>query len=376
MKIGILTLPLYTNYGGILQAYALQTILERMGHEVCFITKRRKPLNLPLWKMPYSYSKRILKNILGTPYPIFYEQKINRETSIIEQNTEKFIKRYIKQFIIEEFPHIHETDFDSIIVGSDQVWRPIYFEGLYDSNISNAFLKFTKKWNIKRIAYAASFGTDKWEYTKRQTDECRKLMKLFDAISVRESSGVGLCKKYFNIEAKHVLDPTMLLDKEDYVRLFKNTNTPKSKGTLLIYILDETQEKVKFVNKIASDAHLIPFRVNANVDNLFTSLENRIQPPIEQWLRGFYDAEYVVTDSFHACVFSILFNKPFIAIGNESRGMSRFSSLLETFGLTDRLITNLSSYKPNKNINWESVLYTLQEKRNEANTFLLRNYRN
>ena len=83
MKIGILTLPLHTNYGGILQAYALQTVLERMGHEVCLIEKKHKPLQLPLWKAPLVYGKRIIRNITGHPFPIFYEQKINREKPIV-----------------------------------------------------------------------------------------------------------------------------------------------------------------------------------------------------------------------------------------------------------------------------------------------------
>ena len=82
MKIGILTLRLHTNYGGILQAYALQTVLERMGHDVCLIEKKRQPLRLPLWKAPFSYGKRIIKNLTGHPYPIFFERKIKAQLQI------------------------------------------------------------------------------------------------------------------------------------------------------------------------------------------------------------------------------------------------------------------------------------------------------
>ena len=236
MKIGILTLPLHTNYGGILQAYALQTVLERMGHEVCLIEKKRKPFRLPLWKAPLVYGKRVLKNLAGHPYPIFYEQKVNREEPITRQNTDLFIKRYIKRRIVNDFSELKESDFDAIVVGSDQIWRPKYFNG----NIEDAYLKFAEGWNIKRIAYAASFGTDEWEYTAAQTKECARLLKQFDAVSVREASGVDLCRKHFGVEARHVLDPTMLLTAEDYIRLFETAGTPKSPGTLLCYILDET----------------------------------------------------------------------------------------------------------------------------------------
>ena len=199
MRIGILTLPLHTNYGGILQAYALQTVLERMGHEVCLIEKRRRPLKLPLWKAPLSYGKRIVKNLTGHPFPIFYEQKINRETQIIRQNTDKFISKYIKRKIVNDYYDIQENDFDAIVVGSDQIWRPQYFH-----EIEHAYLDFTEGWNIRRIAYAPSFGTDEWEYTPKQTERCCILIKDFNAVSVRESSGVNLCREYLGINAIHV----------------------------------------------------------------------------------------------------------------------------------------------------------------------------
>ena len=361
MRIGILTLPLHTNYGGILQAYALQTVLERMGHEVCLIVKRRNPLRLPLWKAPLAYSKRIVKNLTGHPFPIFYEQKMNREEPIVRQNTDKFINKYIKRRIVDDFSDIKETDFDAIVVGSDQVWRPKYF-----SEIEHAYLDFTESWNIKRIAYAASFGTDEWEYTPEQTKRCSNLLKQFDAVSVREKSGVSLCKEHFHVDAVHVLDPTMLLSADDYVKLFKVADTSKSNGTLLCYVLDETSEKTALVNKIAEEKHLIPFRVNSMVENPMSPLNERIQPPVEQWLRGFYDAAFVVTDSFHACVFSILFNKPFIVYGNTDRGMSRFTSLLEMFGLNDCLFTDMSESQSVDYINWQEVNALLDAKRKDA----------
>ena len=365
MKVGILTLPLHTNYGGILQAYALQTVLQRMGHEVCLIEKQRKPLRLPLWKAPLSYGKRILKNLTGNPFPVFFEQKVNREIPIIRQNTDRFLDKYIKRRIVDDFSDIEETDFDAIVVGSDQIWRPKYF-----SNIEHAYLDFPEGWNIKRIAYAASFGTDEWEYMMEQTNRCAKLLDAFNAVSVREKSGVVLCREHFGVKAKHVLDPTMLLLSDDYIKLFETAGTPESKGTLLCYILDETPEKTALVNKIAKERNLIPFRVNSKSENIMAPLSERIQLPVEQWLRGFYDAEFVVTDSFHACVFSILFNKPFIVYGNAARGLSRFTSLLETFELNDRLFSDWIGIQSLYNINWSKVNITLDAKRKEANDFL------
>ena len=367
MKIGIITLPLNTNYGGILQAYALQTILERMGHEVSIIEKRRPPLKLPLWKTPLSYGKRIIKNLLGHPCPIFYEQKINRETPIIRQYTDKFIEKYIKHRIVNDYTDIQESDYDAIIVGSDQIWRPIYFE-----QIEHAYLDFTEGWYIKRIAYAASFGTDKWEYTPEQTMECGRLLQYFNAVSVREISGVDLCREHYNVHAAHVLDPTMLLKAEDYIKIFEAECTPKSSGTLLNYVLDETPEKTALIEKVAKDKGLVPFSVNSSkVDDTKANLKERIQPPLEQWLRGFYDAEFVITDSFHACAFSILFNKPFLVIGNADRGMSRFTSLLSMFGLEDRLIAHSISNNVTADISWRDVIALLEYNRKVSRKFLL-----
>ena len=367
MKIGILTLPFNTNYGGILQAYALQTVLERMGHEVHVIEKEKQSLSISIYKMPIAYVRRIIKNIKGHKYPIFYEQKYYREQPTIRQNTNKFIEKYINVIKYKKFCNIKESEYDAIIVGSDQVWRPKYF-GI--NQIEQAYLRFAETWNIKRIAYAASFGTDKWEYTKKQTSVCGELLKKFDAVSVREDSGVQLCKKYFGVEAQHVLDPTMLLGKEDYIKLFEANNTPKSKGNLLCYFLDETDEKKELIKRVVEEKGLTPFYVKSKSDDINSPISERIQPPVEQWLRGFYDAEFVVTDSFHACVFSILFNKPFIIYGNKSRGMSRFDSLLSQLGLKDLLITDISKYKINNCPPWEMVNERLNNSKNIAFDFI------
>ena len=334
MRIGILTLPLHTNYGGILQAYALQTVLERMGHEVVVIDTPHS-WALPLWKRPLIYTKRLIKKYLLGQYDItiLAEEKRKKEYPIISTYTDQFINKYIHRKIVKSLEELQEKDFDAIVVGSDQIWRPKYY-----SKIENAFLAFAKNWKVKRIAYATSFGTDDWEYTPTQVIKCTELLKLFDSISVREESGVQLCKEHFGVEAKHVLDPTMLLNKEDYIHLIEVADTSKSKGNLLTYILDETPKKQELVKQIAKKTGLIPFQVNSKSKTNNTPLEECIQPPVEQWLRGFYDADFVVTDSFHACVFSILFNKPFVVVGNKERGMARFESLLKLFHLEERMI--------------------------------------
>lgn len=366
MRIGILTLPLHTNYGGILQAYALQTVLERMGNNVLLIEKRNKPYYLPLLKAPFAYGKRLWKKIKGDNTTIFLEQKQLREEPIIRQYTDKFIKKYIKRKIVNDFSDLDENDFDAIVVGSDQIWRI----GYLNDKIECAYLSFTEGWNVKRIAFSASFGIDKWTYTKHQTIECGKLLTKFDFISVRETAAINLCRNILGVEAKQTLDPTLLLTSADYERLFL-TETPRSKGNLLCYFLDETSEKLAIADEIAAMNNLSPFRVNSKVEDRKAPLDERIQPPVEQWLRGFYDAECVVTDSFHACVFSIIFRKHFWVVGNKERGLSRITSLLEQFELNERLIKSISDLKLCNDIDWDKVISLLDNKKSDSYEFLL-----
>lgn len=372
MKIGILTLRLHNNYGGILQAYALQKVLQQMGHDATVIDKSRF-IKLPLFSFSryYLYFKRlILKIISDRSLPVRWDKKRNEDMAIMSTNTYPFILKHIKRIEANDnYSNIKQDDFDAFAVGSDQVWRPMYFG---QNIIACAYLSFAKEWNVKRISYAASFGTENWEYTKEQTAECKKLIKLFDAVSVRESSAVELCEKHFDTSAMHVLDPTMLLDASDYIKLFEEANTPQSPGSLMCYILDENKEKQEVVSCIEQTLHLKSFSVNSKYEVAEAPLEERIQPPVETWLRGFYDADFVITDSFHACVFSILFEKPFIVYGNKDRGMARFNSLLSIFGLENRLITNSDDALRiiNEPIDWKNVNAKKKEWQEKSFTFL------
>ena len=265
--------------------------------------------------------------------------------------------------------------FDAIIVGSDQVWRPEY---LWECSVTDMFLGFVQGDHLKRIAYAASFGVDHCPFTTEQLQKCIPLLKKFDAVSVRESSGVEICRNDFGIEASQMIDPTLLLQPDDYRQLIDQGDTTPSAGDLLVYLLDRSPEKDEIVSSIAVAKNGHPFYVGSRVDEPTAPLEERIQLPVEQWLRGFQDARMVVTDSFHGCVFSILFQKPFVAIGNASRGMARFTSLLHLFGLENRLVCSLEEFLFRKEmlmtpIDYESVNPRLQDCRASAMAFLRRN---
>lgn len=370
MRIAIVTLPLHTNYGGILQAYALQTVLEKMGHEVEHLQPKVVfPKLHPIWKMPLVFCKRAFRKFFCRDFktPIF-----THPHKWMRKHTDVFIHKYINNRFVElaEWDEKNASSYDAVIFGSDQVWRP-----RYAYPIERYFGSFLGGSSAKRVAYAASFGTENNEYSTEQQDKCSMLLKQFAGISVRENSAVDMCKSMFGVDATHVLDPTLLLYKEDYLKLMKQNRSPKNKGGLAVYVLDESDEISGFVDRTAQKLGLIPFRTNSKVEDGNAPLVERQQPPLEQWLRSFYDAEFVITDSFHACVFSIIFQKPFICIGNKERGMARFSSLLSIFGLEDRLVTSIDEFKADKailmnGIDYEHVNSILVNERKESISFL------
>jgi len=357
MRIGIVTLPLHTNYGGILQAYALQTILERMGHEVEILQVQRLK-ELPYYRMPLVYAKRFIKKfVLRYPYTrIFEEQWWNKEgTSVVRKYTDQFLNKYLHLRFMYSIKEVQPVDYEGYVVGSDQVWRKCYFTTSMYTTICDAFLRFAKDWKVKRVAYAASFGTDTWEYTHKETTRCGWLLQQFDAVTVREDSAVELCRQKLGVDAVHVLDPTMLLMAQDYQALFEEIGISKSEGDMHCYMLDHSPEKQDLIDGIANERGLRPFSILNPVRPPVKDASELTQPSVEQWLRAFYDSEFVVTDSFHACVFSILFRKQFVVYGNEGRGMARFHSLLSLFGLEDRLVYDYEQYRGLSPIDYDRV---------------------
>ena len=252
-----------------------------------------------------------------------------------------------------------------IVVGSDQVWRPNY-----TSDVTRFFTAFLGHSDICRIAYAASFGVAVNEFSDEQIACGREYLKLFSAISVREESGIRLCKELFDVQACQVLDPTMLLRREDYQRF--TSTAPQSPGNLMVYVLDRTEEKDAFIAEFAEKRGLVPFYANSKTEipwNVDIPIGERKQPPLENWLRGFDDAEFVLTDSFHACVFSILFHKPFGVFVNLERGLSRIESLLRPLGLMDRCITD-APVDLDRSIDWKFIDNVLMQKTESSLDFL------
>lgn len=365
-RVGVLTLPQNTNIGGNLQAYALTETLKRLGHEPIFIKRRRDydgeasapqvdDEQEPLFSQASGISKRYPNNDFVSRH-ISPMTRAFQSTSQLQRN-------------------IYRYELDAIVVGSDQVWRPEYTR----SALLDYFFGFLLEADTrtKRISYAASFGVDDWEFSPEQTKAAARLIKKFDAVSVREDRGVAMCEEYLEVGATHVLDPTLLLEAQHYVQTFSLDKRVAGKAkNVTAYILDRSDEKIQMLNEVATALSLDAYFADGQPAKTESTGEDAVyvsDKSVESWLAAFYNAAFIVTDSFHGVAFSILFNKPFIALGNPNRGMARFSSILSMFGLIDRLIVSVGDAKLEellKPVDWEFVNSRLSKLRENSAGFL------
>lgn len=341
MRIGILTVPFNNNYGGFLQAFALKRILTNMGHEVIFINRRRNRNR--------NY-KSIIKSMLIKLH--IREDKVKK----ISKYTNQFKSEYLfpiteEYYTSSKLKKCLKYKFDMVIVGSDQVWRYRYAK----DSIDDFFCNFLDETDIPHFSYAASMGTDVMEYPKDKIEICSKLLKNFKAVSVREQSTVDILKFNFGIkDAQVVLDPTLLLDRHIYIELFKDKYNAHQKPYIFTYVLDENSELRSAIEEFASQYQLDIINLRAQTGNIKDIKEIE---PVEKWLSDLYNSDYVITDSFHGTVFALIFNKPFVVYGNETRGITRLEDLLKRFGVMDRLIFNDQNVHNTLNtpIDWKKV---------------------
>lgn len=366
------------NYGGILQAYALQQTLLDLGMEPVTDLSAGVTQGARSTEFVRRF-KHAVKIMLGRIGPRRYV----RETWVLEA-IRKSRDQHVMKFVEERISSIRLygalgrvkigklAQVDAFITGSDQVWRAAF------GRIPTYLFDFLPIEDARpRIAYAASFGTDENEYSPNLIAETRPLAQKLSATSVRESGGIRLARSLWDIDAMHVLDPTMLLGAEHYSDLADSATDPIGTQPYITYVLDDHAATRNSVDIVAASLKAEPFALTPPVPNNFRDYQSFpdlfARPSIEAWLGAMRDARFVVTDSFHGTVFSILFNRPFIALANNTRGTSRFESLLTMVGLTDRLVAPgavLPKAVINAPIDWGHVNNRLQAEQNASLTFL------
>lgn len=354
MKVGIVTEPLIDNYGGVLQNYALQKTLIMMGHSP--VTFDYLP-SLSFGRYLLYLGKNLLLSVVPAkrkhikPYYHF----IRRPEAF-----QCFVDKYIN--VTRKVEHyssrlIKNNKMEALIVGSDQVWR----KG-YNPELEDMFLKFAQGSNCRKLAYAASFGVEEWEYPSDLTDICKDLAASFGSISVREESGVKMCREYLSVDAELVLDPTLLLRAEDYDELLPESGETKV-PYLAAYVLDKNEKKDAFINELA-------FSKGLAVRYMTVSSESGCS--IEEWLSTIRNASFVVTDSFHGSVFSVIYKKQFVSFVNKERGADRFYSTFGRLGLLSRLIEPDGNVLISRDsaIDYDSVYQSLENLRRKSLDYL------
>lgn len=315
MKIGIITFWWTDeNYGQILQCYALQQYLREQGHEPFLIRyDRRKDKNV-WFKIESALNPvKLIKFFRGKL------KKNSKKTQVMLENNrlrkfdnfrEKNIKQS-KQFYSSYLElRINPPKADCYIVGSDQVWN---FPKMSLCGIRNPihvyFLDFGTE-DTKRISYSASWGKKK--ISKRFIKEIAPLLKRFNYVSVREESGLDICRKCGVPDAEFRCDPTLLLSASHYRELYQTEGIINTSKYVLIYRLSNPCDfNMKAIKRWAKEKNLEIVYVTAN--GLYDT-EKKLYPTIQQWLSLIDHAEYVITNSFHCCVFSLIFEKKFGAV--------------------------------------------------------------
>lgn len=302
MRIGIVTQPLTANYGCLLQNYALQRVLREMGHDP--VTLDYLPVTSLRW-----YLKSLLRRVfMRAPYlPLFPKRSTLFDAFVKEHIATVPAGRRFRKSLLKKYR------IDALIVGSDQVWRKFY----NPTTLPDMFFSFAGSFSGPRIAYAASFGIDTWDADEKTREKCRELVKLFKAISVREPSGIRICKEELGVEATLAPDPTRMLSKADYLSLCQSIPVTRE-PYIAAYILDVNLNAERQMDQYAMTTGFPIRRCTSGRGATLT---------VEQWLALFRDAEEIVTDSFHGAFFAGLFGKKSLIIENEKRGRERFETL-------------------------------------------------
>ena len=331
-RVGIITFFSNCNYGSVLQAYALLQYLEDKGYntEIIDYLDSNNRFNLKM-------KIKTISNRLGVllTHPNMLEatlkgkNKAMKSVTMLPNDTISMYKKFIEQYLNPFRGKYHRAnDFDAFICGSDQIWQ-ISAPGLS----SIFFLRFTTQ--KKRIAYAASLGSV--SVPQYNAKRFIKYINEFSSISVRENASKKLIKDFCNQEATHVLDPTLLVGKSFWNK--KTINYEIRSDYILCYFLDKCTEADNIIT-LAQSTNLQVFWIETGIDS--PNGAKKISPSPFEFVALIKNAKYIITDSFHACCFSALFEKSFYVVRRNYQGYPaqhiRIEELLTTLKMNERHI--------------------------------------
>lgn len=322
-KVGILNFWWAANYGANLTAYALQQLIKDS------------------FLLDNSDFQQNLRDSAQNFHQIFAKNYL--KTSTICRNTSSFLNL--------------NKNCNIFIVGSDQVFRPHL-----NKRISDTFLLEFANVKTKKIAFSASFGKDKESFlnetSKEKLQQIKSSLKTFDFISVREKSGVEICKDVFDVDSELIIDPVFILEKSKYDNLIHNSKKDFS-GKIVSCMFEK---KDNALDKFLKDKY------KKNVIELWAS-----NLSVEDWLNAIKNCDFLVTNSYHAMCFAIIFNKPFIALSKDMGASARFESLFEMLNIKDQSINDIKEiYERNCifEVDYDVVNKLIEEERQRGLDFL------
>ena len=386
MKIGVAAVTYKDNFGSALQTYATQYVLEKLGYDAKIFEIKSVYREIMLKKLLY-YAGRLFDPVEAK---YLFANLTSRSRKTASVSTDEFAKNMsIRHQMYTEFnkkwykmlPRAsgwrglrkQASEMDVVIVGSDQLWRPSNIIGSYYT------LEFVPD-GIKKISFSTSFGVP--ELPKRLHEHAKRFLSRIDHISVRENSGVEIVENECGRRAKVVCDPTMMLSAEEWMHI-QNDKIPFAEGKyILMYLMGDNPKQREFVKKLSKETgyRIIGLLHGATYISYDESVadEKPYNVGPSEFINLIRNAQYVCTDSFHCCVFSILHSKAFFAFrrwpdGSKFSANDRLYTLLKFSGLERRVLSGDEKITEclMDQIDYEDVLARVAKLREESREFLV-----
>ncbi len=359
-KVGLITMHNVCNMGAVLQAYAIQHLIENKGVSceiMNYVPNLRKGFHVYFPKeQGVSKTRRILSNMKWLPNRILWQKPYKEFVS-------KHLNVSSHKFYSNRISYEYEYSYDCMVTGSDQVWNPSSTDG-FDPFY---FLDFYKG---KKVSYAASISTEK--VTEQEKKWLKEKLEKFTAISVREKTGVDLLINIISTPIEQTLDPTMLLERNEWRNLSKESTIKIKEKYLLIYILGSVPILEKKAVEIAKQLNLKTVKFGWDlINNKEIDYSYNFKTP-QDFIKLFEHASYVVTNSFHGLAYSINFNIDFTVLPS-SPGNPRYISILNMFKLTNRLYDEKKGLVDYSKIDYEFVNNILENERKKSLDFIEKN---
>lgn len=334
-KVGVMTFDFSVNFGAQLQAWAFCEKIKELGFSPKIIH----------WSEHHLYT-------------------LGDEKDTMKPFRDKYFSRsqvcYTQEEILSQ-----TSDCNKIIIGGDQVFR--VWNSSKDSSIYRYLGDFVSGEKLL-ASYGSSFGFDFFNANETVKEECKKLFQRFDKLAVREKDGVKILKETFGVDAREVLDPVFLFDKQKYNELIQNEHLKQIEENYIAYMYLHDSYGLGEVNK-----NLMEKFKNEKVINININETGKYNLP-QVWLNYIKNAKFVITDSFHCVAFCVIFKKPFVVIERDWGGNSRIDNILEKFNLQNLKRKSLADVKLEDVdilIDWESVYNILDNERQYSENYLL-----